>query len=323
MTSPHATTHSGREMVSMRTNDQLVGTVGLQSVQPELVGTEPGHRMERVVSLAPGTTEMLIHLGLEAKAVGVTRQCRFPEVAGKDIVGSFVRPDLERVHDLHPDLVLALEHVHGSLLNDLVRDGTSVLLISAETVEGILQGMELAGHILGGGDEANRVVNGLRSRIARVREKARSGAGVRVFRFMHDDPLRTSTSASHQYDAIRLAGGIPMPLESEEPYTTVPWQQVADFDPEVIVSCGISKGEEPKPRCPTCKKERPLCRRVVQQIASWEGWRDTTAARTGGIVPVPCHLLCRPGPRVVDGIEMLARLFSSKRVINDAEPFGE
>ncbi len=285
------------------------------------ISTTLKRRMERVVSLAPGTTEMLTYLGLAEKAVGVTQQCGFPEVAGRAVVGSFVRPDLERVHDLHPDLVLAMEHVHGRVLNDLVRNGSSVLLVSAGTVGGILQGMELAGHLLGDGHEARRVVGGLRSRIERVREKARSATGVRVFRLMHDDPLRTPTCSSHQYDAIRLAGGIPMPLESEEPYATVSLEKVMDFNPEVIVSCGIYLGEQPKPRCPTCKKEKPLCRRVAQEIASWEGWRDTTAARTGRIVTIPCHLLCRPGPGVVEGIESLASLFCSKRVITDTNPF--
>lgn len=277
--------------------------------QLKTVDTTNKRRMERVVSLAPGTTEMLVYLGLADRAVGVTLQCRFPEVAGKEIVGSFVRPDLEKVHDLHPDLVLALEHVHGAILNDLVKDGTSVLLVSAKTIEGILQAMELSGHLLGNGEKAREVVGRLRERIARVRDRVSNSIAVRVFRFMHDDPIRTPTCASHQYDAIRLAGGIPMPLESEEPYATVSLEKVLGFDPEVIVSCGIDAGEQPKPRCPNCKQARPLCRRAVREIATMEGWRDTTAAKRGGIVPIPCNLICRPGPGVVEGIERLANLF--------------
>ncbi len=100
-----------------------------------------------------------------------------------------------------------------------------------------------------------------------------------------------------------------MPLEADKPYTTLALSEVVAFDPQVIVSCGRETDRPAKPRCPTCKKEKSLCLRVVQDIATREGWKETTAARTGRILAMPCHLLCRPGPRVVRGIERMVTFF--------------
>lgn len=274
--------------------------------QSYLLGRRRDSRFERLVSLAPSATESLIYLGLASKIVGVTRQCGFPEVAGREIVGSFVRPDLEKVRRLEPDLVLAMGHVHGGILEGLAEEVAPVLVIVTRDLQGILQGMDCMASLAGDGAYARSLVDALKARLLSVRQRVASYPPVRVFRLMHEDPIRTPTSSCHQWDAIRLAGGDPMPLEIDEPYTSVTVDKIVDFAPQAIVSCGRNAGDEPKPRCLNCRKEKPLCQRVVDEIAGWEGWKETAAARSGRILSMPCHLLCRPGPRLVDGIERMA-----------------
>ncbi len=265
--------------------------------------------VRRIISLAPSLTETLFFLGLGEKVVGVTEQCDFPpEAREREKVGSFARPDLKRISKLKPDLILALSRIHEKFLKEASREGLPVLAVpGARSVEDILRLMEEIADIAGEG-RGRALVGLLRERLGAIREKVRALPPPRVFRLMTEDPIIAPTRSSYQWDAIRLAGGMPMPLEFEEPYTSVRLEEVVRFDPEVILSCGVREGEERR-KCPGCRAQSPPCRRRTEEIGRREGWRETSAAREGRIYPIPCELICRPGPRLVDGIEYMSRLF--------------
>jgi len=266
--------------------------------------------IRRIVSLAPSLTETLFFLGLGERVVGVTEQCDFPpEARERKKVGSFVEPDLGKILRLKPDLILALSRIHGKFIEEAGSEGLPVLALPrVRSVEDILRIMEEIADIAGE-ERGKALVGSLRERLRLIKERVKPLPPPRVFRLMIEDPIVAPTRSSYQWDAMRLAGGWPMPLEFEEPYTPVKLEEIVEFDPEVILSCGMREGEEPRRRCPGCRSQNPPCQRIVDEIGKWEGWKETRAAKEGRIYPIPCEFLCRPGPRLVEGIEFMSKLF--------------
>jgi len=266
--------------------------------------------LRRIVSLAPSLTETLFFLGLGERVVGVTEQCDFPpEAREREKIGSFIEPDLGKILRLKPDLTLALSRIHEKFIEEAESEDLPVLALPrVRSVEDILRIMEEIADIAG--EERGKVLVGsLRERLRLIKERVKSLLPPRVFRLMIEDPIVAPTSSSYQWDAIRLAGGMPMPLEFEEPYTPVKLEEILRFDPQVILSCGVRNGEKPRRRCPGCRAQNPPCRRIVEEVGKWEGWKETRAAGEGRIYPIPCELICRPGPRLVEGIELMSKLF--------------
>ena len=266
--------------------------------------------IRRIVSLAPSLTETLFFLGLGERVVGVTEQCDFPpEAREREKVGSFVEPDLGKISRLKPDLILALSRIHEKFIEEAGNEDLPVLALPhVRSVEDILRIMEEIADIAGE-ERGKALVGSLRERLRLIKERVKPLPPPRVFRLMIEDPIVAPTRSSYQWDAIRLAGGWPMPLEFEESYTPVKLEEIVEFDPEVILSCGMREGEEPRRRCPGCRAQNPPCQRIVDEIGKQEGWKEIRAAKEGRIYPIPCELLCRPGPRLVEGIEFMSKLF--------------
>lgn len=270
-----------------------------------------GMPAQRIVSLAPSLTETLFFLGLGLKVVGVTEQCNYPEEArDREKAGTFAYPDLEKTRRLKPDLVLALDHIHSRFLDELRDYTVPVLVLNPKSVDGIFGGMEEIARLAGEEEQGRTLVSSLRKRVQEVWQRLKSHPP-RVLRLMRGESIGTPTRSSYQYDAIRLAGGNPLLLDCDRPYTSISLEEVLGFNPEVIISCG-RKDEEPRRRCPGCRVEKPPCLTVMDEIRTWEGWKTTSAVREGRVYPIPCEFLCRPGPRLVEGIEWMSELIQTK-----------
>jgi len=100
-----------------------------------------------------------------------------------------------------------------------------------------------------------------------------------------------------------------MNLSFIEPYVSVPLRDILDFDPQIILTCGHHTWQTPRPLCRGCRSDDPPCQRDVNFLTTQKGWRQTSAARERNIYPVACDVLCRPGPRLIDGVERLADIF--------------
>lgn len=286
------------------------------------VGTlrEPARR---VISLAPSLTENLFFLQLGSKVVGITEQCDVVEAAGVERIGGFSTPDLSRIRELEADLVLGLDRFQDRFADELTAAGIPMLLFSYATVDDIFAGMEEIARATGSVESAAPLFSALRDRVSRVRSVASLRQSPRVFRLMTDDPIITPANACYQTDAIRLAGGDTMDLSFAEAYVSVTLEDVLGFDPEVILSCGFETDEHaPKERCRGCKAVKRSCERDVRELVRRAGWSSTSAARQGQVRALSCGLLCRPGPRTVDGIELIAEIFSRSMRVPAASQDG-
>jgi iron complex transport system substrate-binding protein len=266
----------------------------------------------RIVSLAPSITETLFYLGLGESVVGVTQQCDYPvSVKSKDSVGSFSVPDLEHLGKLSPDLIIGFSELHQHLAGFVSGTRSGLLLFSYHNVQGVLDSMEALASLAEDTQTALERVASLRLRVNAL-PSVESNGPVRALFVTFENPIIIPGIGSYQYDALKVAGAVQMPIGFSH-YERVTMEEVVHFNPEVILACGRHRGEPPPKICPGCQAEHPVCQRVVEDIAVKPGWRETKAASSGHLLAIPCHWLCRPGPRLIDGIEQIAKVFSRYR----------
>lgn len=263
----------------------------------------------RIISLAPALTDTLFSLGLGESVVGVTAQCNHPDASRCPRVGSFGQPEVSVILAQRPDLVLSMGPIHSSVEEELRRHDIPVLPFRPASVSDIFAEVEELCRLAGNEERCLRRIAALRARLRAVQEQVRGLAPVRAFRLLSVDPLIALGPSTYHHDAMVHAGGLPLPVATEQPATVISLADLVTFDPEVIVACGRNSGEVPRPLCPGCRSEAPICVRDVSTIGTLPGWQDMTAAKAGRISALPCEILCRPGPGLIGGIERMAALF--------------
>ena len=262
----------------------------------------------RIVSLAPSITELLFYLGLGDSIIGVTRQCDYPaSVRGINNIGSFLIPDTKRILELSPDTIIGFSALHQHI-PEIIKNGQSgMLLFDYHSVQGVLDVMDVLASLAIEVKTALGLVTSLRQRVDALQTGNNNGSLVRTLFLITENPIMVPGRNSYQYDALQIAGAVQMPYNYAQ-YERVTLEEVVHFNPEIILACGRHRGEPPIKMCPDCQSSQPICQRVVDDIALKPKWKETTAASTGNIVAIPCHWLCRPGPRLIDGMESIAEV---------------
>jgi len=262
----------------------------------------------RIISLAPSITELLFYLGMGDSVVGVTRQCDYPAAArDRDIIGSFLVPDAKRILELSPDAVIGLSNLHRHIPEIIHNNHIGVILLDYHSVQGILDVMEAISSLAAAPKTALGIVASLQQRVTLLNSSKNRDGDVKTLFLISESPIMIPALNSYQYDALQIAGAAQL-AGSRAQYERVTLEEVVYFDPEVILACGRHKGEPLPKMCPDCRSEQPICQRIVDDIALKPRWKETRAALNGNIVAVPCHWLCRPGPRLIDGIESIFKV---------------
>lgn len=250
----------------------------------------------RIVSLSPGHTEVLYAIGAGELMVGVDEFSDYPPEAARLPRLAYSNVNLEQLVALDPQLVVAVTRQKAAVL-EMEKLGLTVLyLTEAGTVQGILDRVRLLGKVTGRGEQAERVAQGMQERIAGVQRRLEGvSQGPSVFYELSPE-LYTAGPDSFIGDILamlklrNIAADVPLPF----PKLSV--EKVIADDPEVVVLADPEAGETPE-----TLRARP-------------GWSGMRAVRQGRIVVIPNRdIIHRPGPRVVEGIEFLARQFYPER----------
>ena len=244
----------------------------------------------RVVSLAPSVTEILFAVGLDAEVVGVTTFCDYPAKAKtRPKVGAAI-PNLEAILGLKPDLVVGTDSIRQDVLAKLEQLKIPVFVLSAKTLEDVLGHISTVGRMVGHEPEARRVVQGLRDRLAEIRRRTASVRRVRTFYVVNTDPLISVAQGSFIHHMIETAGGENVVGRAQAPYPKVSVEEVLRQDPEVILfPVGATEGIP----------------EAEQQF--WRRWTNLSAVAHNRLHQIRGELINRPGPRVIDGTELMAR----------------
>jgi iron complex transport system substrate-binding protein len=250
---------------------------------------------ERIVSHVPGITEILFALGLGEKVVGVSNYCDYPEAAkAKPKIGGFWNPSIESIVALNPDLVLT----NGSVkyvMTQLDSLGITYIVLDPKDIDGILKDIELMGKVTGTGGKAREVIKDMQDRILRVSAKVKDAPKVKVFYTFATTDLNnpwTAGPGSVVDSLINMAGGENISARALAPWVQFSIEEVVATDPEVIV-VDASHGSAVTP---------------IAELKQHPVWRKITAIKQGRICPIDGDLLNRFGPRIVQGLEEMAKI---------------
>ncbi len=246
----------------------------------------------RVVSLAPSITEIVFALEQEYRLVGVTRFSDFPEAAKKlPKVGSYVHLDLEKIVSLKPDLCIAIKDGNPrAVVNRLESLGIPVYAVNPRNLKTVMKTLTEIGIFLNAGEKANSVVQDMKSRIQRVKTKtANVTYRPRVFFQIGIAPIVSVGTDTFAHELIELAGGKNL-SKGPIPYPRFSKEQVLSLNPEVFIITSMSRNT--------------IFERVKKE---WSKWPSLPAVRDQRIHLEDSNLFDRPTPRLVDGLENLAR----------------
>lgn len=247
-------------------------------------------RPVRIVSIGASNTEYLFALDAGDRVVGVDDFSDEPAAAkSKEKVGG-VKPNVEKIVALRPDLVVSLKISDGSL-ERIAAQGITVLVVDPRSLADATRTAEVLGTAVGadGRGLARRIQDGIDA----VRAKAASLKKKRVFHEVDaSDPTKLFSAGpgSFVHDLIELAGGINIAAGTGSPFPQLSPEEIIRQDPEVIVLGDAGYGT------------------TVEQVQSRPGWSSITAVRTKRIVPADPSLMHRPGPRLPEAADTYFRI---------------
>jgi iron complex transport system substrate-binding protein len=251
---------------------------------------------QHVVSLAPSNTEILFAIGAGKQVVGRDQLSDFPEEAKKvtDIGSTFDALNTEQIVSLKPDLVLAAEINTPEQVKQLEALGLTVYYLKNPlTLEEMYGNLETVAKLTGHEQETATLIEALKARVAAVDEKiAPISSRPNVFYELDaTDPAKPFTAGKGTFitQLIDRAGGHNIAAD-QDGYPQMSLEQVVAADPAFIILGDARYGVSP------------------ESIAQRPGWENLSAVKNGQVVPFNDDLVSRPGPRLVDAFEELAKL---------------
>ena len=300
----------------------------------------------RIVSLLPSATEIVCAIGLEDELVAVTHECDWPpSVVGKPVVtrsahelaavgsreihdrvtasmhggSSLYELDEDALAAVEPDLILTQElcrvcAVSYREVNEVARRiDADITVVSLEptSIEGVLHSITTVGAMTEVEDQAIDLVERLRERLGAVEQRAaaRRDDGREARRVVAVEWLDPPFAVGHWVpEQIRRAGGWDLLGADGEKAHATTWDAVAEVDPEMLLlmPCGFHLAETVSAWAET-------------EVPPWIA--DLPAVREGSVVALDgSSYFSRPGPRVIDGIELLAEVLDPEGFAGAAPP---
>lgn len=245
---------------------------------------------QRIVSCYGGFTEMVFMLGAGDRLVGATRACNHPEAARAiPRIGTHLKPSTEKVVALRPDLLLAMVGSTGKeRFLAFESFGIKVLVFAPKDLDGVFSVMSRLAEVLGGEREAVSAIAGLRRRTADVTKAVEGRPRVKVLAEAAYQPFMASGRWGVTNDLIRLAGGVNV-VEANKKLVKVGLEEVVAADPDVYIV------------------ERGPMNRYAGDPLERKGFDVLKPFREKRVLIIDYYHVKRAGPRLMDGLEELAR----------------
>ncbi len=248
--------------------------------------------VRRIVSLAPNMTETVYALGAQDHLVGVTTYCDYPrEAAAKEKVGGPLNPSLEQIVALRPDIVLVAKTANRrETLEALERLGVAAYATNPKSVEDVLESTRRVADAIGAREHGEALVASLRARLATLKQHLSGQPPRRVLFVVWHDPLISVGRNTFLADALRWAGA-ELAVESDREWPQLNLEEVLRVQPDFLVFASAHAA--------------PV-KDTVNELRTRPGWRNLEAVRQGRVAVIS-DAVNRPGPRLVEAIEELAR----------------
>lgn len=250
---------------------------------------------QRIVSLAPSTTEILFAVGAGSQVVGRDEFSDYPaEAAGiASVGGSMGEYSVEAIVSLEPDLVLAAEINTPELVKQLEDLGVTVYYLgNPTTLEEMYEKLETVAALTG--HDVTDLVASLEARVAAVDEKIGplSYRPAVFYEIDASDPNKPWTYGPGTFGDLLIAraGGFNIGGEAADMYPQLSLEQIVVSNPSIILLGDAMWGV------------------TVESVQERAGWEVIDAVQNENIFPIDDNLISRPGPRLVDGLEALAKI---------------
>ncbi len=243
----------------------------------------------RIISLAPSNTEILYALGAGDQIVGVTTFCDYPpEAKAKTKVGGWVNVDYDAIKSLEPDIVVTSTVVQEKVAEKCRELGFNVLHLDPKNLSEVFETVQRLGQLTGTQSSADLITQRMRLKIDEI---SRLTEGVKTRPRVYAEEWHRPPFVCGNWipELISAAGGTGLIEGGRSREVTV--EEIQRFDPHYMIVTWCGFGE----------------RAQVDVIKFREGWEEVYAVKNDRIFVFDDSYLNRPGPRLVDGLEMLAR----------------
>lgn len=271
-----------------------------ESEEPNIVVTDMTGRKielekpaEKVVALTASNCEIIYALGAGDTVVGRGEYCDYPaEVLDVQAVQSGMNTNIEQIIALEPDvLFMSTMAQTEEQVKQLENAGIAVIVSDAQDIEGVYESIALMGKVMGKDKEAEEIVSSMKASFAELAEKATGDGSKSVY--FEVSPLQyglwTAGKGTFMDEVANLLG-LKNCFDDVEGWGEISEEQLLERNPDYIVTITMYFGEGPRPE---------------EEIAGREGWGNVTAVKNNAILLLPNNELSRPGPRLVEGAQML------------------
>jgi len=251
---------------------------------------------QRIISLSPSNTEILFALGLGEKVVGTDDYSDYP-AAAKQLthVGSdYPNFSIETIVSLKPDMAVAFGYTLPDYVTQLESLGIPVVVLAPKDINGVISDIDLIGQITGSSAQAKKLTTDMQNSLNAIEAKIKGASTPRVlWEFDATDPGKPWVAGPGSFNdvLITLAGGQNIGASG----LTSSWQMnsedIIKADPQIIILDDFQFGT------------------TVDSVSARPGWTSITAVKENAIYPITdSNLTDRPGPRIIDGLELLAKI---------------
>jgi iron complex transport system substrate-binding protein len=247
---------------------------------------------DKIVSIAPSTTEILYALGVGDKIVGVDAYSDYPaEAKTKTIVGDFNGPSVEKIVALKPDVVFCGNTLQKDQIVQMQKLGLTVVATEAVSFDDISKSIELMGSIMGKQDAAKAIVDKINAAVAGAKQKTpKTQKSVYYVMSFGDAGNWTSGPGSFINSIIETCGGVPVTKDAKDVWLDFPMESLVKADPNIILFASDSG--------------------KLEDLKKAQGYSGLTAVKNGAVYTVDASILSRPGPRIADAITMVSDLLN-------------
>jgi iron complex transport system substrate-binding protein len=262
----------------------------LVSCWARILAAEPAGP-DRVVSLAPSVTETLFALGFGNRLVGVTTSCDYPDAARKiPKIGGFMSPSLETIVAKRPGIVIGVgSATDPAKAREMERLGLKVTLISLGSVSDILNSIKSIARLLGNPQAGEKLAGKITLQIDQVKQRVAPAPRRSTLLLVGLRPLIAVGGKNFIDELIALAGGKNIAGDAAQPWLNLPDEYVVAKAPQVIIEAGMGSERD-------------------QAAKHWADLKSIPAVQQGRVYRYPSDKILRPGPRIGEGLEEIARL---------------
>ncbi len=239
---------------------------------------------KKVISLAPNISEIICALGKETLLVGRTALCDFPEsILNIESIGDFYNPNVDKIVELTPDIIIISSLTSEKTLSKLDNLKIPYVVFNEdETIEGTYTCIEKIGFILNSEKESKDLINEMKTKISTVSSKVNKSNKPRVHYVV--DFGYSAGKDTYISQMINAAGAIN--AANDITGWNYSLEKLIESDPDIIIA--------PK--------------KLIAQVLERDGYKDLSAVKNKKLYVIDDAVISRQGPRITEGIELLARI---------------